>query len=51
MHYNVGDFDLLTYIKNPEVFAVEGGTVKTLTGPGLGSSDLFRGFFFFKDVA
>lgn len=45
MHYNVGDYDLLSYIKNPEVLDVEGGMVKTLTGPGLGieiNEDLVR---------
>lgn len=36
MHYNVGDFDLLTYLKNPEVFAVENGSIALLTAPGLG---------------
>jgi galactonate dehydratase len=37
MHYNLtGDFDLFTYLKNPEVFKVEGGSVAALTGPGLG---------------
>lgn len=36
MHYNVGDFDLLTYIKNPEVFNVSGGMVNVLQGAGLG---------------
>jgi galactonate dehydratase len=38
MHYNVeaGDIDLLTYLKNPEVFDIEAGYVKALDGPGLG---------------
>ncbi len=40
MHYNTvsdgGAFDLLTYLKNPQVFKVERGSVELLTGPGLG---------------
>jgi len=38
MHYNVeaGDIDLLTYIKNPEVFDIKDGHVMNPTGPGLG---------------
>jgi galactonate dehydratase len=36
MHYNSSDFDLLTYMKNPEVFDVREGMVDLLTGPGLG---------------
>ncbi len=35
IHYNVG-FDLLTYVANPEVFAVTDGTVPATTLPGLG---------------
>ncbi|WVQ74277.1 hypothetical protein IAR50_003874 [Cryptococcus sp. DSM 104548] len=35
MHYNVGA-DLFTYMKNPEVFKVENGSVGLLTAPGLG---------------
>ena len=35
MHYNEGA-DLLTFMKNPEVFDVKGGMVSLLTGPGLG---------------
>ncbi len=35
IHYNVG-FDLLTYVTNPEVFAVTDGTVPATTLPGLG---------------
>jgi galactonate dehydratase len=37
MHYNVGAFDLKTFIKNPEVFDVADGMVKVLEGPGLGA--------------
>lgn len=36
MHYNVGDHDLLTYIRNPAVFAVKEGMVSLLEGAGLG---------------
>jgi galactonate dehydratase len=36
IHYNTAEFDLLTYLKNPEVFAVSDGMVPALTGPGLG---------------
>lgn len=36
MHYNTGGFDLLTYMTNPEVFAVREGHVELLTAPGLG---------------
>ncbi|KAF4494288.1 galactonate dehydratase [Fusarium agapanthi] len=38
MHYNTeaGDIDLLTYLKNPSVFDLEGGHVKAPTGYGLG---------------
>ena len=36
MHYNAGDFDLFTYLKNPEVFTVNEGHIDLLTGPGLG---------------
>jgi galactonate dehydratase len=36
MHYNKGDFDLFTYLKNPDVFAVKNGAVGLLTSPGLG---------------
>ena len=44
MHYNQGA-DLLTYMKNPEVFDVANGMVSLLTGPGLGvelDEDLIR---------
>ncbi|KAJ6628381.1 mandelate racemase/muconate lactonizing enzyme domain-containing protein [Mycena sp. CBHHK59/15] len=36
MHYNMGDFDLLTYMTNPEVFAMRAGMVSLLEGAGLG---------------
>jgi galactonate dehydratase len=36
MHYNTGGFDLLTYMKNPEVFEVRDGHIDLLTAPGLG---------------
>ncbi|MES2492433.1 MAG: galactonate dehydratase [Pseudomonadota bacterium] len=36
IHYNSADYDLLTYLKNPEVFAVTDGMVPALQGPGLG---------------
>ncbi|GMK59289.1 hypothetical protein CspeluHIS016_0703040 [Cutaneotrichosporon spelunceum] len=36
MHYNTGGFDLLTYVTNPDVFAVRDGHVDLLTAPGLG---------------
>ncbi|KAK4687463.1 galactonate dehydratase, partial [Tremellales sp. Uapishka_1] len=36
MHYNVGGFDLFTYMSNPEVFEVKNGAISILTGPGLG---------------
>lgn len=36
MHYNKGDFDLFTYMTNPEVFTVREGMIDLLTGPGLG---------------
>ncbi|WVQ66888.1 hypothetical protein V866_001829 [Kwoniella sp. B9012] len=45
MHYNTGGFDLFTYMTNPEVFKVEGGSVGLLTTPGLGielNEDLIR---------
>ena len=35
IHYNVGH-DLLSYMRNPEVFDVRDGMVNTLQGPGLG---------------
>lgn len=36
IHYNTGGHDLLTYMRNPEVFAVADGMVAALEGPGLG---------------
>lgn len=48
IHYNVeapGDFDLNSYIHNPEVFNVVDGYVDAPTGPGLGieiNEDLVR---------
>ncbi|KAJ3477423.1 hypothetical protein NLG97_g8843 [Lecanicillium saksenae] len=36
IHYNVGGYDLLSYIKNPEIWDVENGYVNLMTGPGLG---------------
>ncbi|KAJ6628371.1 enolase C-terminal domain-like protein [Mycena sp. CBHHK59/15] len=36
MLYNAGDFDLLTYMTNPEVFAVHAGMVSLLERAGLG---------------
>ena len=36
IHYNTGGHDLLTYMRNPEIFAVNDGMVEALTGPGLG---------------
>jgi galactonate dehydratase len=45
MHYSKGDYDLFTYMKNPEVFQVRDGMIDLLTGPGLGvelNEDLIR---------
>lgn len=36
IHYNNPSADLLTYLVDPAVLKVEGGTVAVLTGPGLG---------------
>ncbi|KAJ7690232.1 enolase C-terminal domain-like protein [Mycena rosella] len=36
MHYNAGEHDLLTYVRNPEVFTVREGMVALLEGSGLG---------------
>lgn len=36
IHYNNTGHDITTYIRNPEVWGVEDGYVKMLTGPGLG---------------
>ena len=45
IHYNAGEYDLLTYLRGGDVWAVEGGYVKLMTGPGLGieiDEDLVR---------
>jgi galactonate dehydratase len=45
IHYNTGGHDLLTYLKDKSVFALEDGFVKAPTGPGLGievDEDLIR---------
>ncbi|MBW8880915.1 MAG: galactonate dehydratase [Asticcacaulis sp.] len=36
IHYNTAGNDLLTYMKNPEVFDIRDGYIDVLTGPGLG---------------
>ncbi|KAJ6476689.1 mandelate racemase/muconate lactonizing protein [Mycena vitilis] len=36
MHYNAGEHDLFTYVRNPEVFKVSEGMVSLLEGNGLG---------------
>lgn len=36
IHYNVGGYDLLSYIKNPEIWDVKDGYVQLMKGPGLG---------------
>jgi galactonate dehydratase len=36
IHYNSLEYDLLTYLRNPEVFSVTDGMVPALGGPGLG---------------
>lgn len=38
IHYNVaaGDYDINSYVSNPEVFDVHDGHVEALKGPGLG---------------
>jgi galactonate dehydratase len=36
IHYNTREHDLLTYLKNPEVFRVQEGIVEALEGRGLG---------------
>ncbi|KAF4995461.1 hypothetical protein FDECE_12784, partial [Fusarium decemcellulare] len=36
IHYNTGGHDLLSYIKNPEIWDVKDGYIKLMTGPGLG---------------
>jgi len=47
IHYNVaaGEYDINSYVHNPEVFAVRDGHVDILNGPGLGievNEDLVR---------
>lgn len=45
MHYNTGEYDLLSFIKNKEAFKVENGMVSALTLPGIGiemDEDLVR---------
>ncbi|ALN63788.1 mandelate racemase / muconate lactonizing enzyme, N-terminal domain protein [Lysobacter antibioticus] len=36
IHYNSADYDLLTYLSNPQVFDIHEGYVEVLSGPGLG---------------
>ncbi|KAH8176307.1 D-galactonate dehydratase [Sarocladium implicatum] len=36
IHYNVGGYDLLSYIKNPSIWDVKDGYVQMMKGPGLG---------------
>ncbi|PNS08542.1 galactonate dehydratase [Solilutibacter silvestris] len=36
IHYNTNGHDLLSYLKNPQVFAINDGMVEALDGPGLG---------------
>ena len=37
IHYNKGDYDINSYVNNPEVFdVIDGGFMKLPTGPGLG---------------
>jgi galactonate dehydratase len=36
IHYNSAEYDLLTYLRDPQVFAVADGMVPALEGPGLG---------------
>lgn len=36
MHYAQEGYDLLTYLKTPDVFAVSDGSIGLLTKPGLG---------------
>ena len=45
IHYNAGDYDIHSYITNPDVFAVKDGFVEKPMGPGLGiniNEDLVR---------
>lgn len=36
IHYNEGGYDLLSYIKNPEIWNVKDGYIELMSGPGLG---------------
>ena len=36
IHYNTGGHDLLSYIKNPEIWDVKDGYIELMRGPGLG---------------
>lgn len=36
IHYNTGGHDLLSYIKNPEIWDVKDGYIPLMKGPGLG---------------
>lgn len=36
IHYNTGGHDLLSYIKNPEIWNVTDGYIELMKGPGLG---------------
>lgn len=36
IHYNVGGYDLLSYVKNPSVWDIQEGYINMMTGPGLG---------------
>jgi galactonate dehydratase len=36
IHYNVGGQDLTSYTHNPEIWEVDNGYIKLMTGPGLG---------------
>ncbi|EFY94915.1 galactonate dehydratase [Metarhizium robertsii ARSEF 23] len=38
IHYNVGGYDLLSYITNPHIWDVKDGYVELMDGPGLGIS-------------
>lgn len=45
IHYNGGEYDLLTYLERPEAFTVKDGMIEALTEPGLGiaiNEDLVR---------
>lgn len=36
IHYNVGGYDLLSYVKDPSIWDVKDGYVQMMKGPGLG---------------